>query len=432
MKSYQSIYQRFIWLIVFSLSYVVQAQELLLTNANIVDPKTEQIRQGHLLIENEIITATLQTIPENFTGQIIDIKDKWIIPGLNELHTHAGGNRAPGRVSEHFGTTATVQLLLSVGVTSLLDLFGDETELYTHRKLLRDGKIAGADLFTSLSCLTATKGHCTEYGIDTRTMDSPEEAISVVNDLAKKSPDVIKMVYTKDARLPTISNETLIAAINAAKKQGIKTVVHINSLADMRDVIAAKADVITHLPSNEEVTIDIAKAMAKNNVAIIPTVVSDTDAIDFITQPSLLETPMASYLVSDLIRSAYSNVSLKSARIEELQKRNEMFYRSLKTLSDAGVTLLTGSDSGGSGTMQGYSLHRELVKFVHSGLTSWQALQASTTNAGQFLGKKFGVNSGDEANLVILQASPIEEISNTQRVAFVIHHGKVIQSFLSK
>ena len=60
MKSYQSIYQSFIWLTVFITSYAVQAQELLLTNANIVDPKTEQIRQGHLLIENETITATLQ------------------------------------------------------------------------------------------------------------------------------------------------------------------------------------------------------------------------------------------------------------------------------------------------------------------------------------------------------------------------------------
>jgi imidazolonepropionase-like amidohydrolase len=65
-------------------------------------------------------------------------------------------------------------------------------------------------------------------------------------------------------------------------------------------------------------------------------------------------------------------------------------------------------------------------------MTTWQALQASTTNAGQFLGKKLGVNKGDEANLVILQASPIEDISNTQKVAFVIHHGKVIQSFLSQ
>jgi len=426
------MYQCFIWFSVIITSYAVQAQELLLTNANIVDPKTEQIRQGHLLIEDDIIKATLQAIPENFTGQIIDVEDKWIIPGLNELHTHSGGNRAPGRVSEHFGTTATMQLLLSVGVTSLLDLFGDERALYNQRKLQQDGKIAGADLFTSLSCLTATKGHCTEYGIDTRTMDSPEEAVAVIRDLATKSPDVIKIVYTKDARLPTISNETLIAAINAAKKHQIKTVVHINSLADMTDVIAAKADVITHLPSNEEITPDIAKAMAENNVAMIPTLVSDTDTVDFITQPLLLETPMARYLVSDLIRDAYINVSLKPSRVAELQMRNTMFYRSLKTLSAAGVTLLTGSDSGGSGTIQGYSLHRELVKFVQAGLTSWQALQASTTNAGQFLGKKFGVNEGDEANLVILQASPIEDISNTQKVEFVIHHGKVIQSFLSR
>lgn len=432
MKSYQGIYQRLIWLILFSLSFSVKAQELLLVNANIVNPKTQQIKPGHILIENEVISATLQHIPNDFTGRVIDLKGKWVIPGLNELHTHSGGNRAPGGVSEHFGTTATMQLLLSVGVTSLLDLFGDERGLFNQRKLQREGKIAGADLFTSLSCLTATKGHCTEYGIRTRTMDSPEEAVAVVNDLATKLPDVIKIVYTKDTSLPTISYETLVAAINTAKKHNIKTIVHINSIADMKDVIAAKADAITHLPSHEEVTVDIAKAMAENNVAMIPTVVSDTDAVDFISQPSLLTTPMADYLVSNLIRNAYMNVDLEPSRMKELQEKNNMFYRSLKTLSDAGVTLLTGSDTGGSGTVQGYSLHRELVKFVRSGLTNWQALQASTTNAGQFLDKKYGVSDGDEANLVILNASPIDDISNTQKVALVIHHGRVIKSFLSQ
>ena len=71
MRTNQSIYQRFIWLIIFSTSFTVTAQELLLTNANIVDPKTQQIRQGHLLIENDIISATLQNIPNDFTGKIV-------------------------------------------------------------------------------------------------------------------------------------------------------------------------------------------------------------------------------------------------------------------------------------------------------------------------------------------------------------------------
>lgn len=434
MKSYQSIYQSFICVIVFIASFTVQAQELLLINANIVDPKTKQIRQGHLLIENETIIETLQTIPKNFKGQIIDIKDKWIIPGLNELHTHSFGNRGPGGANNSVGTDGTAKLMLSAGVTSLLDLFGYEDELFEHRKQQQDGNISGADILTSLSCLTATKGHCTEYGVPTRVMDSPKQAINVVNELAKKSPDVIKIVYNQHGRLPSIDKLTLKAAIDTANKHKIKTIIHISSIDDMRDAILAGASALTHIPDDKEVPVSVAKLMAKHNVASIPTLSVDTDLVDFIKYPEILATPMAIKLATEEIRSSYklSNLKWTSARLEELHNRSSHYYRSVKTLSDAGVTILTGSDSGNYGTIQGYSVHRELIKLVQSGMTTWQALQASTTNAGQFFGKKFGVSKGDEANLVILQASPIEDISNTQKVAFVIHHGKVIPSFLSQ
>jgi len=78
--------------------------------------------------------------------------------------------------------------------------------------------------------------------------------------------------------------------------------------------------------------------------------------------------------------------------------------------------------------IQGYSVHRELIKFVRSGMSTWQALAASTTNAGKFLGKNYGVNPGDEANLVILRESPIDDIANTQKIDFVIHHGSIVET----
>ena len=402
-------------------------EQVLLSNAKIIDPLSENIRHGHLLLEGGFIAATLNDIPSDFSGRIIDIQGKWVIPGLNELHTHAFGNRAPGVDSESIGTPAVAERVLAMGVTSLLDLFADEDAIYNHRQRQQDGKFQGADIYTSLSCLTATKGHCTEYGIPTRVMDSPEEAITVVTSLAKRSPDVIKIVYDKLGRLPSISEDTLKAAIATANALGLKTIIHINTVDGMRDAVLAGASALTHLPNDKEIPESLAKLMVEHNVASIPTIVADTDLYEFINTPSVLNADMAQHATSQTIIGAYLDKSAFSeSRLKKMEADNLMFQRSARTLIEAGVVMLTGSDAGGYGTIQGYSVHRELIKLVESGLSTWQALAASTTNAGTFLGKRYGVNPGDEANLVILNASPIEDISNTQKIEFVIHHGRVI------
>jgi imidazolonepropionase-like amidohydrolase len=63
---------------------------------------------------------------------------------------------------------------------------------------------------------------------------------------------------------------------------------------------------------------------------------------------------------------------------------------------------------------------------VAAGLTRWQALAAATTDAAAFLGRSYGVKPGNEATLVVLEGSPIDDIRNTQRIAYVIHHGAVV------
>ncbi len=99
---------------------------------------------------------------------------------------------------------------------------------------------------------------------------------------------------------------------------------------------------------------------------------------------------------------------------------------SVRRLHEASVTMLTGTDAGNWGVIQGYSVHRELIRLVEAGLSPWEALAASTTNAGAFLGRNFGVEEGDAANLVVLDASPIEDIANTQQINMVIMRGRIV------
>ncbi len=411
------------------LSTTGAAQDLFLTNARIVDPAAREVREGNLLIVDGRIAGTPDRAPDGFAGATVDLQGQWVIPGLNDLHTHSYGNMAPGRVFDGPGTATVAKRMLYAGVTGFLDLFGSEDAMYGMRTRQRAGEVDGADLFASLSCLTATKGHCTEYGIPTRVMDTPDQARSVVGDLAKKRPDVVKIVYAPNGRMPSIDKETLAAAVATATQHGLKTVIHINTWQDVRDAVEAGATAVTHVPIRETVPSDLARLMAERGVYSIPTLAVQTDMGPFIKDPSVLDQPLAKSLTTaDIINAYRSDESVAHAAdyAEEARGRTATILSSVKAMADAGVTILTGTDSGNYGTIQGYSIHRELIKLVEAGLTTWQALAAATTEAGRFLGRSYGVNTGDEANLVVLEASPVADIRNTQRIVRVIHHGVMV------
>ena len=228
--------------------------------------------------------------------------------------------------------------------------------------------------------------------------------------------------------MPSIDRDTLFAAVAAARANGLKTVVHVEGWHLVRDAVEAGASAITHTPT-EPMPEDLAGLMAARNVASIPTLTAHTDFRLFVTEPAVLDDPMARALATPAVITPFRSTALIAqfaARRAELDARAALAYAAVKAMADAGVTILTGTDSGLPGTIQGYSMHRELMKLVEAGLSPWQALAAGTTEAGAFLGRQYGVTPGSEANLLVLDGSPLEDIRNTQRIAYVIHHGAIV------
>ena len=90
------------------------------------------------------------------------------------------------------------------------------------------------------------------------------------------------------------------------------------------------------------------------------------------------------------------------------------------------MLILTGTDSGNWGTFQGWSMHRELHHLVAAGLTPYEALAAASTRAAAFLGRQYGPSPGAEANFVVLDASPLEDIGNTRSIVRLIQRGRVV------
>ncbi|NVJ71584.1 MAG: amidohydrolase family protein [Alphaproteobacteria bacterium] len=412
----------------FVSGFTVQAKDLLVTGGRVVDPATQEIRSENILIRDGKIIATFQGEPEEVEADVFDASGKWIIPGLIDLHVHSYGNQGPNYTFDAPGTAGVANRALYAGVTGFLDLFGDENGLVQLRQEQAKGALGGADIYASLSCLTAPKGHCTEYGIPTRTMTTPDEARAAVADLATKAPNVIKIVYSPDSETPSIDKPTLFAAVGEANKQGLKSVVHIETWQGVRDVIEAGATAVTHVPY-EDMPEDIPHLMASHGVVLIPTMTLHTDFAAFMFEPEVLDTPLARSLAASAIIDIYRNEEVLARYNERKQayaKRTQDTLRKVKAMADAGVTILAGTDAGNWGTIQGYSLHRELMRLVEAGLSPWDALAAATTRAGAFLQQKVGVSANDAASLVVLDSNPIEDIRSTQKITAVIHRGKLV------
>ncbi len=459
-------------LALFVVTVPVPAQDVFLAGGHLVDPRSRTVREGNLLILDGVIAGTPEAPPEGFDGEVVDAAGLWVLPGLRDLHTHSMVHVAPGGAREVLGSEEAARRMLFAGVVGFIDLFNDEDFIFGLRdrqRAAREALLGGrpgegvgdrseaalaaraADLFAAGPCLTAPGGHCTEYGVPTRTIDSPEAARREIRDLAGRRPDVVKLVYAnlevreaeKEADAgrdrPSIDRPTLEAAVATARELGLPTVVHVRSWQDVRDCARAGATAVTHIPgpaqgpsaAGRPIPEDVPGLLARTGTVVIPTLSVRDPA--FVTRPEILDRPLLRAVAGPEILRAYREWSPAEAaegfrrRVEGLPAAQEQKQRAVRALAEAGVSIVAGTDAGNLWTVQGWSLHRELALYVQAGLDPWRALAAATTEAGKLLGRSWGLDPGDPGSVVLLEASPLEAIENTERIAGVIHHGVVLE-----
>ena len=411
------------------------SQGLLLKNVNVVDPKSKTIFKRDILIQNGIIKSVSEKSEEsivNFQGQTFDLTGKYLSPSFSDMHAHANVNQGLNDTYQVLGFDGVAKLNLRAGVTTMLDLFNQEDEIFAYRNSQKIELLNGAELFSAGAMFTCKGDHGTQYpGVSVHEINNPTEAEIEIAKIAKLRPDVIKIVYDHAwPQTPSMNKETMSAALASAKKLGIKSVVHIGKWEDAREAVLAGATAITHLHFSE-IPDDIAILLGEKRVWIIPTLSVQSDLYNFVNNPDILKSPLALRLVPKDILDSYSHFNPEASKymkwFYEFQKTNKIhFQNSLKKLADAGARVLTGTDVPNIGTLVGFSIHREMKLLVEAGLSPWQALEAATTLPGEFLGLSYGVTPGSIANLVVLSDSPIENIDNTQKIKMVIQHGNLV------
>lgn len=405
---------------------------LLLTNARLVDPNTKTIEWGALRIEGEHIAAVLDETPTSFEGKILDLDGKWVLPGLVDAHVHSWGNTGPAvQQRQMLQTTGTAKVMLYSGVSAFLDLASPEDYILQLRNRQRTNGFVGADLYAAGVPFTHPDGHGTQYpDSSARTVTSPEEARRKVDSLAARQPDVAKLIYNPhNDRYPSMDRATMEAIVEAAHAHDLTRVAHIETWTAAHQVVTAGADAITHTPPSPLPDSTLA-AMEEQGTAWIPTLVVHTELSHWIQHPNRRENDLVRAVADSALLASYRDTSglpdQIRAWIDRQATHRTTRLHAVKNAADAGVPILAGTDAGNPGLFQGYSLHRELALLTEAGLSNWDVLAAATTRPGGFLDAPFGLRPGDRANLLVLNASPIEDIRHTQNVHRVIYRGRVV------
>ena len=341
-------------------------------------------------------------------------------------------------------------LFVANGVTGVRDMGGELEVLQQWRREIGQGKLLGPRIVTSGPMLDGPKPRFPS----SVAVASPEDARKAVDDLKRRGADFIKLQSL-------MSRESYFAIADEAKRQGIVFAGHVPDAIRAVEASNAGQKSIEHLTgvfegcSNVEdellrgpkgikrflETFDDAKAAAliavfkKNRTWQTPTLVWERGG-NLLDQRDLQHDPRARYVPASWKNGTWRRFTediLTDQANDDLQTRLRFVAKEIEVVRDmhrAGIPFLAGTDTAaGVYVFPGFSLHEEMQLLVQAGFTPLEALQCATRNPAEYLGKlsEMGtLEKGKVADLVLLEANPLEDITNTQRIAGVVVAGRYL------
>ena len=432
-----------------------KARAIVLKGALLIDGTGRPPIENSVLVVNggEILAAGKAggvSIPKDAVIQ--DVSGKTIMPALIDLHGHLGlSNNGADSAAGHYTQENVVKQLnkyLSYGVATVASFGQDEDSIFSIRASQRvAGTIGGARLFTAGRGFLEYTGKSNPADHRYRPQN-PEEARADIRELATHHPDYVKMWVDDGLGHGTkIKPEIYRAIIEEAHKQNIRVFAHEYYLADAKALLAAGLDGFAHSIRDQAVDSELIAAMKARNVFLIPTLVRDETLFAYADNVKWIDD---SFFQAGLDPGALTMIrspeTVQKFRgdpdIAKYRAGLEMAKKNLKALSDAGVKIAFGTDSGIPMRFPGYLEHRELQLMVEAGLTPMQAIVAATSTNAAILEagleiltgpKRFGtLQAGRAAEFMVLDANPLDDIRNTEKLSAVWQAGKPVPSVSAK
>jgi imidazolonepropionase-like amidohydrolase len=397
-----------------------------------------------------IAKGSQAVIPQD--AQVVEAAGKFLIPGLWDMHVHPIGKDY-------------LPLFIANGVTGIRIMWGFP-DYYEWRKQIEAGQLLGPGMWIASPIIDGPA----RYWPGSVSVSTEQQARQAVDMAKQYGADFVK-VYQG------LPREEYFAIADEAKKQGISFVGHVPlsvsaqeashagqksfehlvgilpacSTRDAELLQAQQADLAEDIASDKpkfwgpgvketrEMMLDtyspekvaaLSAVLKSNGTWQVPTFTL-LHMFAYGDDPALLKDVRLKYLPIRITgRWDPAAVDGKHTR-EDFAYGKKEFQKDLEVvgaMQKAGVGILAGTDTANPYCFPGFGLHDELGYLVQAGLTPMQALQAATLNPARFLGREQDVGTvevGKIADLVLLDANPLDNIGNTRKIDTVIHGGRV-------
>jgi imidazolonepropionase-like amidohydrolase len=411
---------------------VEKDREVVFKSVNVIPMDREQVLQNQVVVmKNGKIQSVSDPKKAKYrkNALVIDAAGRYLMPGLAEMHAHVPP------IDDLEPMKDVLRLFAANGVTTIRGMLGHPKHLEL-RTMINNGELISPRFYTSGPAL---------HGESVKTQD---DAVRMVKEEKQAGYDFLKI-------LPGLTKDNFDAMTRTAHEENIPFAGHVSYQVGLWKAIEAKQQTIDHMdafveglvPGIEKISEDetglfgmfiadkadttripkLMKALRDNNVWVVPTqALADRWFTPERTAESFRGDPEMKYMDSKTLDNwVKAKTNLESDPKYEKEKlanyiklRRKLIYECNRN----GVGLLLGSDAPQIFNVPGMSTHHELQYLVDAGLTPYEALKTGTINVGVFYNKpEMGViRQGANADVVLLNGNPLENIANTQKIQGVL------------
>ena len=366
----------------------------------IVGDGSPAIEKGTIVVTGTNITAVGANVQVPAGAMKVNLAGKTVMPMIIDTHIHApddvGKNVRDMKRRAYWGVSAAMSM-------------GTETNDTSFK--MRGQNVPGqARIYTAGRGITGVEKGRPQAAY---WVANVAEARKAVQDNAAKRVDIIKIwVDNRDNTVPKLTPAQYGAIIDEAHKANVRVTAHIFGLDDAKGLLKANVDAFAHSVRDRDVDDEFMTMIrAKPNFVVNPNLPARGVRWDI----SWLQGKLPADDFAEVQKDNVDNA--KQATAFGIQSRN------LKRLSDANVRIVLGTD----GNVP-WAPHQEMESMAASGMTPMQVITASTSRAAEFmrLNNQGSLQAGKSADMIVLDANPLDNITNTRRLNAVYHKGQAV------